>query len=129
MLAARKDMPITPNTKMKQLQWDKLPQQQVSKTLWQEEGPSKEKEMIAKLSNDGIWLEMEEGFKAKQLVINLLGAVLFSGLYHVPFNVLIHVSLLARQKRAELKSVLDSQTKKRVGQYPLYVRSVMECLI
>ncbi len=85
--------------------------------------------MIAKLSNDGIWLEMEEGFKAKQLVINLLGAVLFSGLYHVPFNVLIHVSLLARQKRAELKSVLDSQTKKRVGQYPLYVRSVMECLI
>ena len=61
---------------MKQLQWDKLPQQQVSKTLWQEEEPSKEKEMMAKLSNDGIWLEMEEGFKAKQLVINLLGAVL-----------------------------------------------------
>ncbi|KAH8980827.1 hypothetical protein EDB86DRAFT_505043 [Lactarius hatsudake] len=48
--------------------------------------------MIAKLSNDGIWMEMEEDFKAKQLVINLL----------------------ARQKRAELKSVLDPQTKKRV---------------
>jgi cytokinesis protein len=77
MLAARKDMPIAPNTKMKQLQWDKLPQQQVSKTLWQEEEPFKEKEMITKLSNDGIWLEMEEDFKAKQLVINLLGAVLF----------------------------------------------------
>lgn len=79
MLAARKDMPIAPNTKMKQLQWDKLPQQQVSKTLWQEQEPSKEKEMelITKLSNDGIWLEMEEDFKAKQLVINLLGAVLF----------------------------------------------------
>jgi cytokinesis protein len=70
-------MPIAPNTKMKQLQWDKLPQQQVSKTLWQVEEPSKEKEMIAKLSSDGIWLEMEEDFKAKQLVINLLGAVLF----------------------------------------------------
>jgi cytokinesis protein len=77
MLAARKDMPIAPNTKMKQLQWDKLPQQQVSKTLWQDEEPSKEKEMIAKLSSDGIWLEMEEDFKAKQLVINLLGAALF----------------------------------------------------
>jgi cytokinesis protein len=76
MLAARKDMPIAPNTKMKQLQWDKLPQQQVFKTLWQEEEPFKEKEMITKLSNDGIWLEMEEDFKAKQLVINLLGAVL-----------------------------------------------------
>ncbi|KAG2020618.1 cytokinesis protein sepA [Coprinopsis cinerea AmutBmut pab1-1] len=35
---------------------------------------------------------MEEDFKAKQLVINLM----------------------ARQRRAELKSVLDPQTKKRV---------------
>jgi len=90
MLAARKDMPITPNTKMKQLQWDKLPQQQVSKTLWQEEEPSKEKEMITKLSNDGFWLEMEEDFKAKQLVINLLGAVLFPRLHRVAYSVLMH---------------------------------------
>jgi cytokinesis protein len=74
MLSARKDMPITPNTKMKQLQWDKLPQQLVSKTFWQEDESSKEQEIIAKLSSDGIWLEMEEDFKAKQLVINLLGA-------------------------------------------------------
>lgn len=85
MLTARKDMPIAPNTKMKQLQWDKLPQQQVSKTLWQEEEPSKEKEMIAKLSSDGIWLEMEEDFKAKQLVINLLGAVLFPRVHQVTY--------------------------------------------
>lgn len=84
-------MPIAPNTKMKQLQWDKLPQQQVSKTLWQEEEPSKEKEMITKLSNDGIWLEMEEDFKAKQLVINLLGAVLFLGLHQVAYSALIHL--------------------------------------
>jgi hypothetical protein len=91
MLAARKDMPIAPNTKMKQLQWDKLPQQQVSKTLWQEEEPSKEKEMITKLSNDGIWLEMEEDFKAKQLVINLLGAVLFPRLHQVAYSALIHI--------------------------------------
>ena len=62
---------------MKQLQWDKLPQQQVSNTLWQEEEPSKEKEMIAKLSNGGILTEVEKDFKAKQLVINLLGALLF----------------------------------------------------
>ena len=78
MLSARKDMPITPNTKMKQLQWDKLPHQLVSKTFWQEEGHSKEQEIMAKLSKDGIWVEMEEDFKAKQLVINLLGAVLSS---------------------------------------------------
>jgi cytokinesis protein len=88
MLAARKDMSIAPNTKMKQLQWDKLPQQQVVKTLWQEEEPSKEKEMIMMLSNDGIWLEMEEDFKAKPLVINLLGAVLLR-LHQVAYSVLI----------------------------------------
>lgn len=92
LLSARKGMSVTPSTKMKQLQWDKLPQQQVSKTLWSNEEPSKEQEMLAKLSNDGIWLEMEEDFKAKQLVMNLL----------------------ARQRRADLKSVLDPQTKKRV---------------
>lgn len=78
---------------MKQLQWDKLPQQQVSKTLWKDDEPEKEREMLEKLKMDGVWNEMEEDFKAKQLVINLM----------------------ARQKRAELKSVLDQQTRKRVG--------------
>ena len=58
---------------MKQLQWDKLPQQQVSKTLWKEEKPDKEEEMLRKLQMDGVWMEMEEDFKAKQLVINLMG--------------------------------------------------------
>ncbi|PPQ83825.1 hypothetical protein CVT26_005206 [Gymnopilus dilepis] len=42
---------------------------------------------------DGVWTEMEEDFKAKQLVINLM----------------------AKQKHAELRSVLDPQTKKRVA--------------
>lgn len=92
LLSARKDLPITPSTKMKQLQWDKLPHQQVSKTLWNDEEPEKEHEMLKKLQIDGVWMEMEEDFKAKQLVINLM----------------------ARQKRAELKSVLDVETKKRV---------------
>ncbi|KAH7930908.1 actin-binding FH2 [Leucogyrophana mollusca] len=92
LLSARKDMPFTPGTKMKQLQWDKLPQQQVGKTLWNNEEPQKEQEMLMKLQADGIWTEMEEDFKAKQLMINLM----------------------ARQKQAELKSVLDPQTKKRV---------------
>lgn len=92
LLSARKDMPFTPSAKMKQLQWDKLPQQQVGKTLWKDEEPEKEKEMLAKLQSDGVWMEMEEDFKAKQLMINLM----------------------ARQRQAELKSVLDPQTKKRV---------------
>lgn len=73
LLSARKDLPIAPSTKMKQLQWDKLPQQQVSKTLWKDEEPDKENEMLKKLQSDGVWTEMEEDFKAKQLVINLMG--------------------------------------------------------
>lgn len=60
---------------MKQLQWDKLPHQQVAKTLWSAEKPEQEKEMLQKLQSDGVWLEMEEDFKAKQLVINLMGNV------------------------------------------------------
>lgn len=80
---------------MKQLQWDKLPQQQAGKTVFSEEEPSKEEDWIKMLQMDGVWQEMEEDFKAKQLVINLM----------------------AKQKRAELKSVLDPQTKKRVGEY------------
>jgi cytokinesis protein len=83
ILANRKDVPLTANTRMKQLQWDKLPQQVVGKTLWKEEEATKEQEWVQKLLNDGVWREMEEDFRAKQLVINLM----------------------AKQKKAELKSV------------------------
>ena len=58
---------------MKQLQWDKLPQQQVNKTVFNEELPDLENEWIKKFQMDGVWMEMEEDFKAKQLVINLMG--------------------------------------------------------
>jgi cytokinesis protein len=111
LLSARKDLPITPSTKMKQLQWDKLPHQQVSKTLWNEEEQSKEDEMIKVLQSDGVWTEMEEGFKAHQLVVNLMG------MDSTQFSALRLIQSTARQKRAELKSVLDPQTKKRVGMY------------
>lgn len=77
MLSARKDMPFTPSTKMKQLQWDKLPQQQVGVTLWSNEDKEQEQEMLAKLHADGVWSEMEEDFKAKQLMINLMGEFFF----------------------------------------------------
>lgn len=96
---------------MKQLQWDKLPHQQVSKTLWNEEEQSKEDEMIKVLQSDGVWTEMEEGFKAHQLVVNLMG------MDSTQFSALRLIQSTARQKRAELKSVLDPQTKKRVGMY------------
>jgi cytokinesis protein len=83
VLAARKDLPVAPSTKMKQLQWDKLPQQQVLKTVWKEEEPQKEEAMLKKLQSDGVWIEIEEDFKAKQLVINLMGASITSHSYDV----------------------------------------------
>lgn len=78
MLSARKDMPFTPSTKMKQLQWDKLAHQQVAKTLWSDEDTKKEQEILNKLQTDGVWTEMEEDFKAKQLMINLMGMTILS---------------------------------------------------
>lgn len=95
---------------MKQLQWDKLPQQIVGKTLWKEEEASKEQEWVQRLLHDGVWKEMEEDFKAK--VNNLIGKGLAN-----QYDDQSLMSLEAKQKKAELKSVLDDQTKKRVGAF------------
>jgi cytokinesis protein len=72
ILSARKDLSITPSTKMKQLQWDKIPLQQAQKTVFNDD-PTQEEEWLRKLQLDGVWVEMEEDFKAKQLVVNLMG--------------------------------------------------------
>jgi hypothetical protein len=73
VLNNRRDVPISANTRMKQLQWDKINQQAVGKTLWKEEEVNKEQEWVQKLMADGVWREMEEDFKAKQLVLKLMG--------------------------------------------------------
>lgn len=117
LVMARKDIPITPNTKMKQLQWDKLPQTQVGKTLWSNEEPNKEKEWIKKLREQHIWEEMEEDFRAKQLVINLMGMWLSTTDDECRLNKI----LTAKQKKAELRSVLDPQIKKHVGMCRYYL--------
>ena len=57
---------------MKQLQWDKLPPQQAQKTVFNDDS-TQEEEWLKKLQLDGVWVEMEEDFKAKQLVVNLMG--------------------------------------------------------
>jgi len=95
---------------MKQLQWDKLPPQQAQKTVFNDD-QTQEEEWLKKLQLDGVWVEMEEDFKAKQLVVNLMG-LFFSPV----LGALRTDDVLARQKQAELKSVLDSNTKKRVGE-------------
>lgn len=72
LLSARKDLPITPSTKMKQLQWEKIPHQQAQKTVFKDDS-MQEEEWLKKLQLDGVWVEMEEDFKAKQLVIDYMG--------------------------------------------------------
>ena len=57
---------------MKNFQWDKLPHQQALKTVFKEDEPEKDREMLQKLQLVGIWMEMEEDFKAKPLVVNLI---------------------------------------------------------
>lgn len=84
-------MPLAPSIQMKQLQWDKLQKQQVGKTLWKEEEPEKEQEWLHRLQIDGVWREIEDDFKAKLVA-----------------------TIVNREKRADLKSVLDPQTRKRV---------------
>ena len=84
LFTARKDLLITPGTKMKQLQWDKLPQTQVGSTVWNAETAEKENEMLKKLQLDGVWMQMEEDFKAKQLVINLMGMSLVWITHNMP---------------------------------------------
>lgn len=73
---------------MKQLQWDKLPQQQVAKTVFNDELTEKEREWIKQFQLDGVWTEMEEDFKAKQLVVDLMGELY---VFHI-----VAVSLLTR---------------------------------
>lgn len=62
---------------MKQLQWDKIPQQHVQKTVFNDDS-TQEEEWLRKLQLDGVWVEMEEDFKAKQLVIDYMGRPFFS---------------------------------------------------
>ena len=78
---------------MKQLQWDKLPQQQVSKTVFNDELTEKEREWIKQFQLDGVWTEMEEDFKAKQLVVDLMGES------RLPFTVIF--SLTGRYSQTE----------------------------
>jgi cytokinesis protein len=91
--AARKDVAFIAGTKMKQLQWDKLPQQAVGRTLWNSEDADKEKDWMQKLQLDGVWREMEEDFRAKVFVTRLLD----------------------KKKADELKSVLAPERKKNLG--------------
>ena len=88
----RKEMPLAASQKMKQLQWDKINQNHLDKTVWGLTKEAPEMEWMHQLKRDGVWIELEEDFKSKQMVLNLM----------------------TRKKEKDLISVLDPQTQKRI---------------
>ena len=53
--------------KMKQLQWEKVSKAQLSKTVWGETAQT-EDELMGKMQAVNLWSEMEDEFKAKEII-------------------------------------------------------------
>ena len=84
--------------------------QQAEKTVFKE--PSREDEWVKKLQLDGVWTEMEEDFKAKQLVINLMGA--FRTKFDVPDAGMLTTSYSeAEARRAQVCARSANQEARR----------------
>ncbi|TIB07010.1 hypothetical protein E3P89_04075 [Wallemia ichthyophaga] len=89
---ARKELPDAASQKMKQLQWDKINQNHLGKTVWGLTNEAPETEWFNQLKRDGVWIELEEDFKSKQIVLNLMN----------------------KKKDKDLISVLDVSSQKRI---------------
>ena len=77
--------------KMKQLQWEKVSKAQVSKTVWS--APAVTEDNIAtKLQAVNLWSEMEDEFKAKEIIYDAV----------------------KKRKETELLSVLAPDHRKRI---------------
>ena len=88
---SRKDVAYVASKKMKQLQWEKVSKAQLQKTVWSEpEVP--EGEFAIKMQAANIWTEMEDEFKAKEVVFDAV----------------------KKRKETELLSVLASEHRKRI---------------
>ncbi|KAK4683997.1 hypothetical protein P7C73_g6211, partial [Tremellales sp. Uapishka_1] len=77
--------------KMKQLQWDKVSKTQLAKTVWGE--PEVEEEaLMGKMKAVDLWSEMEDEFKAREIIYDAV----------------------KKRKETELLSVLAPDTRKRI---------------
>lgn len=103
---------MTASRQLKQLQWDKINQTQLSKTVW---GKSTldENEVARLLQTDGVFDEMEEDFKAKKLVLNLDGQIItLPDIFDLAY---LSFSTAAKREKKELISVLDPRSRHRIG--------------
>lgn len=86
----RKDIQVSAKSAMKQLQWEKLNPGRVTNTIWAN-NEHDELEWVKRLQRDGIFDEMEEDFKARQLA-----------------------KVAAARKKVDWVSVLDPKTRERI---------------
>lgn len=88
---SRKDVSLMASRKMKQLQWEKVSKAQVSKTVWS--APELAEDDIAiKMRAVNLWDEMEDEFKAKEIIFDAV----------------------KKRKETELLSVLAPDHRKRI---------------
>lgn len=77
--------------KMKQLQWEKVSKTQLEKTIWSKPEIA-EDELLNRMKAVNLWSEMEDEFKAKEVIANAV----------------------KKKKETELKSVLSADHRKRI---------------
>lgn len=88
---SRKDVSHVASKKMKQLQWEKVSKAQLAKTVWsQPEVP--EEEIADKMRAVNLWSEIEDEFKAKEIIYDAV----------------------KKKKETELLSVLAADHRKRI---------------
>ncbi|KAJ9107724.1 hypothetical protein QFC21_001184 [Naganishia friedmannii] len=89
----RKEVAFKASKKMKTLQWEKVGQGKLDKTLWARPDEEQAQEEVAeKLKMVDVWSEMEDEFKAREAAMDAV----------------------SKRQKEELKSVLDPSVRKRV---------------
>lgn len=88
---SRKDVAMVASKKMKQLQWEKVPKPRLEKTIWSTP-EVEEEELLTKMRSVNLWSEMENEFKAKEIIYDAV----------------------KKRKETELLSVLASDHRKRI---------------
>ncbi|MBW0464588.1 hypothetical protein O181_004303 [Austropuccinia psidii MF-1] len=85
----RKELGIFASQKLKQLQWEKISKDSISKTVWASNFID-ENRLLDMLREDGVFLEIEKDFKAKQ------------------------AKAIGMKKKEALKSILDPRVRQRI---------------
>ncbi|WVQ98293.1 hypothetical protein IAU59_005416 [Kwoniella sp. CBS 9459] len=89
---SRKDVSLVASKKMKQLQWEKVSKAQLAKTMWGQSENVVEDDLVSKMKAVNLWDEMEDEFKAKEIIYDAV----------------------KKRKETELQSVLAPDHRKRI---------------